>query len=468
MGRGYKGKKGGGGRGGKGGGGGKGGNKWNQAGTSGTWTDIVKENKDYEEYYTAQGIIPDGEFHDFLTALQTPLPITFRINGSGKFAFSIRDRLQTDFFAKLNFQDGKLILDGEEVTPPKPLAWYPDDLAWQMAFSRTQLRKCPELEQIFEFIKVSNDYGSITRQEAVSMVPPFFLDVQPHHAGGIGTGEPTGVVVANEVDFKRCSLLTHQVKRANSPAIIVANHDASLFPMLSKDTSDRFQFDRILADVPCSGDGTLRKNTDLWRKWKPWMGNGMHSLQLKIALTSARLLKVGGRLVYSTCSLSPIEDEAVVAELLVQCGGALELVDVADEMTNLKRMPGMRTWLVASLFLLTHPANPSFVNVLKDKFGWQDEYLQDKADKMEKNIVPSMFPSEEKAKLPLERCMRFLPHQQDTGGFFVAVLQKVRELKKLPGDQGAEAEDKEAEPPTKKQKKDQQEAQEKAEDELQQ
>jgi hypothetical protein len=43
-------------------------------------------------------------------------------------------------------------------------------------------------------------------------------------------------------------------------------------------------------------------------------------------------------------------------------------------------------------------------------------------------LDPTMFPSDEKAALPLERCMRILPHHQDTGGFFVAVLQKVAPL----------------------------------------
>jgi hypothetical protein len=55
---------------------------------------------------------------------------------------------------------------------------------------------------------------------------------------------------------------------------------------------------------------------------------------------------VGGRLVYSTCTFNPIEDEAVVAELLVRCKGSLELVDVADQLPALKRLPGMRTWRV--------------------------------------------------------------------------------------------------------------------------
>jgi 16S rRNA C967 or C1407 C5-methylase (RsmB/RsmF family) len=61
------------------------------------------------------------------------------------------------------------------------MPWYPNKLAWHMNFSRAQLRKSPMLAGLHEFIKRENDAGSISRQEAVSMVPPLFLDVQPHH-----------------------------------------------------------------------------------------------------------------------------------------------------------------------------------------------------------------------------------------------------------------------------------------------
>jgi 16S rRNA C967 or C1407 C5-methylase (RsmB/RsmF family) len=72
-------------------------------------------------------------------------------------------------------------LDDEVVDPPRPLPWYPNNLAWHMNFSRGQLRKLSWLEEIHEFMKAANDAGSITRQEAVSMVPPLFMDVQPDH-----------------------------------------------------------------------------------------------------------------------------------------------------------------------------------------------------------------------------------------------------------------------------------------------
>ncbi|GIL42810.1 hypothetical protein Vafri_190 [Volvox africanus] len=117
---------------------------------------------------------------------------------------------------------------------------------------------------------------------------------------------------------------------------------------------------------------------------------------------------VGGRMVYSTCTFNPVEDEAVVAELLLRCGGALELVDVSECMPQLRRMAGKHQWKV------------------KDKHRFYGSW--DEARDIGYKLEESMFPSPAKAALPLERCMRFLPHHGDTGGFFVAVLRKVSEL----------------------------------------
>lgn len=148
---------------------------------------------------------------------------------------------------------------------------------------------------------------------------------------------PSGLVIANDSDNKRTHLLIHQSARLPSPAFMVTNIDASIYPSLrissdqGKGSSIPLLFDRILCDVPCSGDGTLRKNFEIWKKWTCMDGNGLHrycalysaralfkffSLQLRILNRGMKLLAPGGRLVYSTCSMNPVENEAVVAAAL--------------------------------------------------------------------------------------------------------------------------------------------------------
>ena len=65
--------------------------------------------------------------------------------------------------------------------PPKCLAWYPDRLAWQVDIPKDALKKSEHLRQLHAFMVQANEVGAITRQEAVSMIPPLLLDVKPKH-----------------------------------------------------------------------------------------------------------------------------------------------------------------------------------------------------------------------------------------------------------------------------------------------
>jgi hypothetical protein len=67
-------------------------------------------NESFEEYYKEQGACPPEEWDKFIETLIKPLPIVFRINGSGKFADTLRSRLEDDFFSK--FAKDKLKVDG--------------------------------------------------------------------------------------------------------------------------------------------------------------------------------------------------------------------------------------------------------------------------------------------------------------------------------------------------------------------
>lgn len=109
---------------------------------------------------------------------------------------------------------------------------------------------------------------------------------------------PPGLLIANDSDAKRCHLLVHQsLHRVPGAGMMVTNHDATQLPGLrlprdlsvpepvssagSKDTAkhkyEPLLFDRILADVPCSGDGTLRKNVGIWKEFTPGNGLGLHA-----------------------------------------------------------------------------------------------------------------------------------------------------------------------------------------------
>ncbi|XP_048751869.2 RNA cytosine C(5)-methyltransferase NSUN2-like isoform X3 [Ostrea edulis] len=384
----------------------------------------VRENKLFEKYYKELGIVPEEEWDAFMNALKDPLPITFRITSCGGETEELKKLVKTEYI-------GKLLEEKSQSEKPKVvcLPWYPDELAWQLNSSRQEVRKDARFEKLKTFLLQETESGSISRQEAVSMIPPMLMDVKPHHkvldmcaAPGSKTAQlieylhntpdnkvPEGYVIANDVDNKRCYLMTHQVKRLNSPCCAIINHDASYLPNLRYGDGPRefVKYDRILCDVPCSGDGTLRKNQDIWSKWTPNQAINLHGVQAKILKRGLDLLEVGGRLVYSTCSLNPVEDEAVIASMLQKCEGTVELVDVCKETKNLKYTSGISHWK-----MMTKDGSQFF-----DSFESVSNYT---------HFQPSMFPpaKEENEKLNLHRCMRVLPHQQDTGGFFIAVLQK--------------------------------------------
>ena len=108
-----------------------------------------------------------------------------------------------------------------------------------------------------------------------------------------------------------------------------------------------------------TGDGTFRKYRDKWRHWQAHQGRQLHSLQVQIGMRGLSLLKVGGLMSYSTCSLNPMEDEAVVATLLERCGGSVEVVDCRGKLPGFATRPAMTHWQVLTDALVPLPSYAS-------------------------------------------------------------------------------------------------------------
>jgi 16S rRNA (cytosine967-C5)-methyltransferase len=95
-------------------------------------------------------------------------------------------------------------------------------------------------------------------------------------------------------------------------------------------------FDRVLADVPCSGTGTLARNPEI--KWRIKLADfaDLHDRQVAILRAALSKLRHGGKLVFSTCSLEPEENELVVREVL-ESAPEFELLDMRAELERLQR-----------------------------------------------------------------------------------------------------------------------------------
>lgn len=330
----------------------------------GSWPESDLDNARFQAFYLAQRFVGEGaEWGQFLTSLRTPLPACFRIYSDYAFAGELSRELM-GFCGDAIEIDDKLSIQAVE-----QLAWYPNGCAYKLGTDKRNIRKVPRLEGLHKWLKKHTESGNITRQEAVSMVPPLALDVAPHHrcldmcaAPGSKTSQllevinrsahdftgEQGLVVANDPDIDRAYMLVHQCRRISSPLLLIATHRGEQFPLPYRNApggGGEF-FDRVLCDVPCSGDGTMRKNPMIWQKWSTSSAYTLHPLQLSIAKRGLQLLKTGGLMVYSTCSMSPYEDEAVVAELLRSSKGKLELVDARQFLPKLKTRPGLSHWAV--------------------------------------------------------------------------------------------------------------------------
>ncbi|KAJ1613499.1 putative RNA methylase [Cryptosporidium canis] len=393
-------------------------------------------NPRFENYYRLQEICGEDEFRELIASLSTPLPTSLRVN--------LSHPLNLLFEFALNLASDKLLKEAKEYSgqPPVKEKILSESCRSHLLShcSREMLKSQPHLTNLHSLIVSQDEFGVISRQEIVSMLPCISLDVQPGHsvldmcsAPGskstqildeilssrenlLGIGLQKGVFICNDANPKRLDTLSSRISRIPSPNVLITCIDASFFPTFRSNQDNDvpiFQFDRILVDSPCSGDGTLRKNPDIWVSWRPEKALNLYKKQISLLSRAFRLLKSGGRLVYSTCSLNPIENEAVVSTILRQFPQARLVEHPSINSTQLCISKGLRSWKVYC--------------DLKNQNELQlfDDFETIPETPFKEKLTRDMFPSKEWAESgSFNKCFRVLPHKNDTGGFFFAVIQK--------------------------------------------
>ena len=120
-----------------------------------------------------------------------------------------------------------------------------------------------------------------------------------------------GLLIANEIIPKRAAILSQNVERMGIVNAVVTNHSPA-------ELAGRFAgfFDRILVDAPCSGEGMFKKEPQALEMWSPENVAACAARQDEILDEADVMLRPGGRLVYSTCTFSPDEDEDCVSRFL--------------------------------------------------------------------------------------------------------------------------------------------------------
>lgn len=223
-------------------------------------------------------------------------------------------------------------------------------------------------------------HGWLHGQEEVSSLPALALDPSPGDvvwdscaAPGSKTGhladlmDDTGILIGNDNNLGRISALRHNAERLGVTNLVVTNRDARNFSLKG------FGFDEIdgaVVDVPCSCEGTCRKNPDALEQWTLDHVKGLVGIQKGILKRAVEMTRPGGHIVYSTCTFAPEENEAVVDHVL----GELDC-EVVEWDAPLETAPGITEW--------------------------EGEEFDES----------------------LENAHRVWPHLNDTGGFFVAKLR---------------------------------------------
>ncbi|MDD5012315.1 MAG: RsmB/NOP family class I SAM-dependent RNA methyltransferase [Candidatus Nanoarchaeia archaeon] len=221
-------------------------------------------------------------------------------------------------------------------------------------------------------------------QEIASMLPPLVLNPKPGEkvldlcaSPGSKTTQMSammknsGLLIANEMKIGRIKILAANTERCGVMNMIITKKDG--IALCNRFKNEKFFFDKILLDAPCSGEGTIRSTPSTLEMWNIKTIENLSRLQKSLIASAIEILKPNGELVYSTCTHAPEENEEVI-------DFALKNFNVKVEKINL----------------------PIKTNQGIVKFG-EKEYLED-----------------------VKLTCRVYPQTENTEGFFIAKIKKLK------------------------------------------
>lgn len=122
------------------------------------------------------------------------------------------------------------------------------------------------------------------------------------------------MLVANEFDFRRASILAENIQKWGCPAVAVSRGDTARFRRLPE------LFDIVAADVPCSGEGMMRKDSQACAQWSERLVDECAARQWEIVENLWETLAPGGFFIYSTCTFNTRENERIADRMIADFG----------------------------------------------------------------------------------------------------------------------------------------------------
>lgn len=183
----------------------------------------------------------------------------------------------------------------------------------------------------------------------------------------------TGTIFANEISMGRLKILASNLERCGVTNTIITKKDGVAFS--NKIKKQNIEFDKILIDAPCSGEGTLRSSPKTYLMWNIKAIKNLPKIQKNLLFSAFEILKKDGEIIYSTCTHAPEENEGIVDLILKELGDKIKLEKIS---LPIKTRQGITSW--------------------------QDKKYSDQ----------------------VKKCARIYPQDNNTEGFFIAKFRRMR------------------------------------------